>query len=98
MVAKKSPALTGRSATSTASGEVLPITCPVLSPAGLKTGQVIGKTSPDAVEVAERPVSAGDFFATICKALEIDHEGTYDVDGRPVPYTNTGSEPIAELF
>ena len=37
-------------------------------------------------------------MATICKALEIDHEGTYDVDGRPVPYTNTGSEPIAELF
>ena len=70
----------------------------VLAGAGLKTGQVIGKTSPDAVEVAERPVSAGDFFATICKALEIDHEGTYDVDGRPVPYTNTGSEPIAELF
>ena len=54
----------------------------VLAGAGLKTGQVIGKTTPDCVDVAERPVSAGDFFATICKALDIDHEDTYEAAGR----------------
>lgn len=66
--------------------------------AGLKTGQVIGKTTPDCVDVADRPVSAGDFFATICKALAIHHEDTYEAAGRPVPYTEMGSEPIKELF
>jgi uncharacterized protein (DUF1501 family) len=70
----------------------------VMAGAGLKTGQVIGKTTKDAVEVADQPVSTGDFFATICKALEIDHEETYEDAGRPVPYTATGSQPIAQLF
>lgn len=70
----------------------------VLAGAGLKTGQVIGTTTPDCVDVIDRPVSAGDFFATICKALDIDPTDTYEAAGRPVPYTATGSEPIAELF
>ena len=70
----------------------------VFAGAGIKTGQVVGRTTPDAVEVDDHAVSTGDFFATICKALEIDPQGTYDVAGRPVPYTNTGSRPIAQLF
>ena len=70
----------------------------VLAGAGIKTGQVIGTTTPDCVEVKDNPVSAGDFFATICHALEIDHEATYEAAGRPVPYTATGSKPISQLF
>ncbi len=70
----------------------------VLAGAGLKTGQVVGTTTPDCVDVKDRPVSAGDFFATICRALKINHEDTYDAAGRPVPYAETGSEPISELF
>ncbi len=70
----------------------------VLAGAGIKTGQVIGTTSPDGVDVKDRPVSAGDFFATICEALDIDHEDTYEAAGRPVPYTETGSAPVRELF
>ncbi len=70
----------------------------VLAGAGLKTGQVIGTTTPDCVDVKDRPVSAGDFFATICKALDIRHDGTYEAGGRPVPYTATGSEPLRELI
>ena len=70
----------------------------VLAGAGLKTGQVVGRTTDDGVEVTDNPVSAGDFFATICRALEIDHTDTYEAAGRPVPYTATGSVPIAQLF
>ena len=70
----------------------------VLAGAGLKTGQVVGKTTPDCVEVADQPVGAGDFFATICKALDIHPDDTYEAAGRPVPYTATGSAPIKELF
>ena len=50
------------------------------------------------MDVADKPVSAGDFFATICHALDIAHEETYDAAGRPVPYTATGSQPMKELF
>lgn len=70
----------------------------VLAGGGLRTGQVIGTTTPDGVDVKDHPVSAGDFFATICKALGIDPAGTYEAAGRPVPYAATGSEPINELF
>jgi uncharacterized protein (DUF1501 family) len=70
----------------------------VLAGAGLKTGQIIGQSTKDAAEVKERPVSAGDFMATLCKALDIDHQKTYDVGGRPLPYTAFGSKPVDELF
>ncbi len=70
----------------------------VMAGAGLKTGQVIGATTADGVEVVDRPVSAGDFFATICRALDIRHDDTYEANGRPVPYAASGSAPIKELF
>ena len=70
----------------------------VLAGAGLKTGQVIGDTTPDGVDVKDLPVSAGDFFATILQALDVRHEDTYEAAGRPVPYTATGSAPIRQLF
>ena len=75
-----------------------PVFPAVLAGAGVKTGQVIGKTTSDCVDVVDHPVSAGDFFATICKALDIDPEETYEAAGRPVPYTAIGSEPIKMLF
>lgn len=70
----------------------------VLAGGGIKAGQIVGQTTADGVEVTDKPVSAGDFFATICKALSIDHTDSYEAAGRPVPYTATGAEPIAELF
>ena len=70
----------------------------VLAGAGLKTGQVIGQTTADGVDVQDRPVNTGDFFATLCQALDIDPADTYEAAGRPVPYTATGSQAIEELF
>lgn len=70
----------------------------VLAGAGLKTGQVVGKTTKDGVEATDNPVGPGDFFATICKALDIDPTDSYEAAGRPVPYTATGSKPIKALF
>ena len=51
---------------------------------------------------AEQMVTMGDVFATICKALGIDWQGTYDTPtGRPIKITNsiddTTAVPIAEL-
>ena len=70
----------------------------VLAGAGLKTGQVVGKTTKDGVEATDNPVGPGDFFATICKALDIDPTDSYEAAGRPVPYTATGSKPIKAPF
>lgn len=55
-----------------------------LAGAGLKTGQVIGRTSADAMRVEDRPVSFKDLMATILLALGIDPASEYSVrDGRP---------------
>ncbi len=92
------PGLGGGNNGKSGSGHFAKCWTTVLAGAGVKGGQVVGKTTPDRVDVADRPISAGDFFATVCHALDIDYTGTYEAAGRPVPFTDTGSEPLAELF
>jgi uncharacterized protein (DUF1501 family) len=71
----------------------------VLAGGGIKAGQAVGKTSADGATVEERPVSATDFMATLCKALGIDEakENTTP-DGRPIRIVDKGAKPVAELF
>ncbi len=71
----------------------------LLAGAGLKTGQVIGKTDAEGAEVIERKTSALDYLASICKALGIDHTKVNNTPiGRPVRIVDKGGEPIQELF
>lgn len=75
----------------------------VLAGGGLRTGQVIGKTSEEGKhpggEIIDRPVSAPDFVATICRALGIDIHKEFLAPGlRPVPVVEKTSKPIEELF
>ena len=71
----------------------------VLAGGGLKTGQIVGKSTRDAVSVVDRPISAPDFLATICKALGIPPHKKYDMGGgRLMPYTAFDSEVVKELF
>jgi uncharacterized protein (DUF1501 family) len=66
---------------------------------GLKTGQVIGRTDRHGGRVEERPVSASDFIATVCKALGIDYRKQFMTrTGRPMRLVDKGEKPIAELF
>ncbi len=44
----------------------------VLAGAGIVGGSVVGKTSPDGMEVVDRPVTAPDFLATLCRAVGVD--------------------------
>jgi hypothetical protein len=69
-----------------------------LAGCGVTGGQVLGATSPDGSEVADRPVSVNDLLATFCHALGIDHrrENMTPV-GRPIKLVDGGS-PVAELF
>jgi uncharacterized protein (DUF1501 family) len=71
----------------------------VLAGAGLKTGQVIGRTDDKGAEVVDRPISVPDFMATVCSALGIDYKKRYEsAGGRPVRIVDQGAKPIAELL
>jgi hypothetical protein len=71
----------------------------VLAGGGLKNGRAIGNTGPSGGTVEERPVSPGDFLASVCKALGIDYTIDWQTgSGRPVPVVAKGAAPVAELF
>jgi len=66
---------------------------------GIKGGQVIGKTDAEAATVAERPITALDFMATVCNVLGIDHnKQNHAPNGRPVRIVDRGSNPITQLL
>jgi uncharacterized protein (DUF1501 family) len=65
---------------------------------GLRHGQVIGASSRDGGEIAERPVTPGDLAATIYHHLGVPLDATYqDHQGRPVFILEEGA-PIKELI
>jgi hypothetical protein len=71
----------------------------VLLGGGIKGGQVVGKTDAEGATVVERPVSAVDFMATVCKALGIDYTKMNQTPiGRPVRIADRGAEPVKEVF
>ena len=69
---------------------------------GLKTGQVIGKTSGGkyaGAEIAERPVTSPDFIATLCLALGMDTHKEFMAPGnRPMPMVDKAAKPITEML
>lgn len=69
-----------------------------LAGGGFRHGQVIGASSRDGSEIAERPVSPGDLAATIYHHFGIPPGGTYlDHQGRPLYLVDSGS-PLRELI
>ena len=69
-----------------------------LSGCGIKGGSVYGKTDKDGQTVAEGEIGAGEVFATIYQALGIDHQKDYHLGARPVPLTDPGIKPVAEVL
>ena len=64
---------------------------------GLKGGQVVGKTDKEGATVAERPVKTGDFLATVCDVLGIDHTKDNEaVSGRPIKIVDKGNVPFTK--
>jgi hypothetical protein len=74
------------------------VSCALLAGGGMKTGQVIGSTTPFAEEPNERPVHYQDVFATLYHNLGINIRDTAVNDslGRP-HYLYEGHEPLPEL-
>jgi hypothetical protein len=70
-----------------------------LSGCGVKPGVVHGSTTADGGNIAKDPVSLQQFFATVMKAVGIDHQKEItNSDGRPVPLTDYGTEPVAAVL
>ena len=70
----------------------------VLAGGGIRGGQTIGETSEDGTQVADRPVSVPDLFASLCFALDINYNSeNYSRGGRPIRVVNNGSV-VKELF
>ena len=71
----------------------------VLAGAGIKAGQAFGRTSADGMEIDDSPVTVQSLMATICAALDLDHQRTNLSNvGRPIPLSDHGSEPVAGLL
>jgi hypothetical protein len=69
-----------------------------LSGCGIVGGSVHGKTDEKGKTVVDGEVGAPELFATIYRALGIDHQKNYYVSSRPVPLTEPGTEPIEDVL
>jgi hypothetical protein len=64
---------------------------------GLKGGQVYGKTDKEGATVAENSVNTGDFLATVCEVLGIDHtKENMAGNGRPIRLVDKGNKPFTK--
>ena len=75
------------------------VNCALLAGGGMKTGQVIGSTDKIAGEVASRPVTFGELYATLYQNLGITPEQATlpDLTGRPQYLTEDNAKPLSEL-
>jgi uncharacterized protein (DUF1501 family) len=70
----------------------------VLSGGGIKGGQVVGKTTPDGMAIAERKVEVADLLGTICLALGLDPRKQNNSNvGRPIRLVEPTAKPITEV-
>jgi len=69
-----------------------------LAGCGVKRGLVYGKSDKDGTAVADKPVTEGDFFATIYKTLGIDPHTENYAGVRPIPLAPFGSNVVKDLL
>jgi uncharacterized protein (DUF1501 family) len=70
----------------------------VLAGGGVQGGAVVGKTDAQGAEVADRPVTVPDLFATFCTSMGIDPAiENMASSGRPIKLVD-GGKAVSELF
>lgn len=69
-----------------------------LAGCGVQGGKVYGESDQDGLDVKDNPVTEGDFFATIYKALGIDPETEHYNGIRPIPIAPFGSKVVESLL
>lgn len=70
----------------------------VLAGGGIRGGQHFGASNRDGFEVQDNPVSEGDLFATIYRAMGINPRVRHFLGSRPIWATPEGSRPIQPLL
>jgi hypothetical protein len=71
----------------------------VIAGGGVKGGQAVGKTSKDGTTVEERPTTAGDLMATVCKVVGLNPEKTNMSNvGRPIPLADRAAKAVTEVI
>ena len=71
----------------------------VLGGAGIRGGQIVGRTSPDGLSVEDRPVTTPDLIATICMALGLDpKKQNMSNVSRPIRLADPEHKPVAEIL
>ena len=69
-----------------------------LSGCGVRGGSVYGRSDASGNRVADGEIGAARLFATIYRALGINHQKNYYLGARPIPLTDPGTEPIREVL
>jgi uncharacterized protein (DUF1501 family) len=69
-----------------------------LTGCGVKGGAVYGKSDDLGNRVVEGEIGAGELFATIYRALGLNHQKNYYVGSRPVPLVNPGIKPVQAVL
>jgi hypothetical protein len=69
-----------------------------LSGCGVKGGSIYGKTDANGQKVVDGELGAAELFATIYAALGINPQKNYHVGSRPVPLTEPGTKPVADVL
>lgn len=71
----------------------------VLGGGPIRAGEVIGASSASGEEIAERPVSVGELYASVATALGVDGSETHVTpQGRPVTTVDEEAAVVGELF
>ena len=75
------------------------VNCALMAGGGMRTGQVIGATDRLGAEVADRPVTFSEVYATLYRNLGIDPNSTTlnDLSGRPQYLLEETVSPLREL-
>jgi hypothetical protein len=69
-----------------------------LSGCGIKPGMVYGESDEDGRTVKDGKIGAAELFATIYRAVGIDHRKDYHIGARPIPLTDPGTKPVSEVL
>jgi hypothetical protein len=71
----------------------------VLAGGGIKGGQAVGSTTPDGMEVKDRPVPVADLLSTVCTALGLDpsKQNLSNVN-RPIRLVEPTAVPVKEVL
>jgi uncharacterized protein (DUF1501 family) len=71
----------------------------LLAGAGVKSGQAIGETSSDGMNIISEPVSAPDLYATLFRCFGIEGDKlNYTKDGRPIRLVDKSAKVVEKIL